>query len=49
MGKIIMLVIVLLAGMGQGMQAAVNGTLGKRIGSIEGAFVSFLQERSCFW
>ncbi|SDN54452.1 transporter family-2 protein [Fictibacillus solisalsi] len=41
MGKIIMLVIVLLAGMGQGMQAAVNGSLGKKIGSIEGAFVSF--------
>lgn len=31
-----------LAGMGIGGQASINGALGKKIGSIEGAFVSFL-------
>ncbi|MGG1572638.1 DMT family transporter [Fictibacillus sp. NRS-1165] len=41
MAKVIVLLLALFSGMGQSMQAAVNGTLGKKIGSIEGAFVSF--------
>ncbi|MDN4076097.1 DMT family transporter [Fictibacillus terranigra] len=41
MANVIVLLLALFSGMGQSMQAAVNGTLGKKIGSIEGAFVSF--------
>lgn len=41
MGKWILLAGVLLAGSAVSLQASINGTLGKKIGSLEGAFVSF--------
>ncbi|MFC3884382.1 DMT family transporter [Bacillus songklensis] len=41
MEKFILVLFVFLAGGAMSIQASVNGTLGKKIGSIEGAFVSF--------
>ncbi|HWO96786.1 MAG TPA: DMT family transporter, partial [Bacillus sp. (in: firmicutes)] len=41
MGRWILLLGVLIAGGAVSIQASINGTLGKKIGSIEGAFVSF--------
>jgi transporter family-2 protein len=41
MGKWMLLFGVLLAGGAMSIQASINGTLGRKIGSIEGAFVSF--------
>ncbi len=38
----LMTLLALLGGVGIAVQAGVNGELGKKIGSIEGAFVSFL-------
>ncbi|WP_046226736.1 DMT family transporter [Paenibacillus dauci] len=39
--NIIMLLLPLLAGIGLSVQSAVNGTFGKRIGTIESAFFTF--------
>ncbi|SEN82304.1 DMT family transporter [Lihuaxuella thermophila] len=36
-----MLLLALLAGVGVGLQAGVNGSLGKRVGTLEGALISF--------
>lgn len=41
MNNIIMLLLVLLSGAGMSVQSGVNGELGKKIGTIEGAFISF--------
>ncbi|MFD1736474.1 DMT family transporter [Bacillus salitolerans] len=38
----IFMIVALFAGMAVSIQASVNGSLGKKIGVIEGAFVSFL-------
>lgn len=37
----IITILAVIAGVGVGLQAGINGELGKRIGTIEGAFVSF--------
>ncbi|TVX88201.1 DMT family transporter [Paenibacillus agilis] len=42
MSSIIVLLIVLIGGVATAFQAGVNGLLGKKIGIIEGSFVSFL-------
>jgi transporter family-2 protein len=36
-----MLLLALLAGIGVGLQAGVNGSLGKKVGTLEGALISF--------
>ncbi|TCZ77808.1 DMT family transporter [Paenibacillus albiflavus] len=42
MNHLFLLLLVLVSGMGVSVQSGVNGELGKRIGTIEGAFTSFL-------
>ncbi|MCR8845109.1 DMT family transporter [Paenibacillus sp. SC116] len=42
MSSVIVLLIVLIGGVATAFQAGVNGLLGKKIGIIEGSFVSFL-------
>lgn len=42
MNQIFVLLLVLISGAGVSIQSGVNGELGRRIGTIEGAFVSFL-------
>ncbi|MBA2876072.1 DMT family transporter [Thermaerobacillus caldiproteolyticus] len=39
--KFLYILLALLGGMMAGIQAPINGSLGKRIGSVEGAFTSF--------
>nr|WP_089973379.1 DMT family transporter [Lihuaxuella thermophila] len=39
--RLFMLLLALLAGVGVGLQAGVNGSLGKRVGTLEGALISF--------
>jgi transporter family-2 protein len=39
--KLLYIILALLGGMMGGIQAPINGSLGKKIGSIEGAFTSF--------
>ncbi|TKJ89519.1 DMT family transporter [Paenibacillus sp. PK4536] len=39
--NIVMLILPLLAGIGLGIQSAINGTLGNKIGTIESAFFTF--------
>jgi bacterial/archaeal transporter family-2 protein len=41
MNNILILILVLISGMGVSVQSGINGELGKRIGVIEGAFISF--------
>lgn len=41
MNNVLILILVLISGLGVSVQSGVNGELGKRIGTIEGAFVSF--------
>jgi len=41
MGGFFTTLLMLLAGMGLSVQAAINGTLGKKIGALEGALVNF--------
>ena len=41
LAKVIFIVISLLGGMVAGVQAPINGELGKRIGTFEGAWLSF--------
>ncbi|HEY8341441.1 MAG TPA: DMT family transporter [Calditerricola sp.] len=41
MGALLTTLLMLLAGVGLSMQAAINGTLGKKIGALEGALVNF--------
>lgn len=42
MNQIFVLLLVLISGAGVSIQSGVNGELGRRIGTIEGAFISFL-------
>jgi transporter family-2 protein len=42
MSKLFIMLLTLIAGVGIGSQAAINGALGKKVGSLEGAFLSFL-------
>ncbi len=42
MDKIGVLLLTLLGGIGISVQSAINGALGKRVGTLEGAFLSFL-------
>lgn len=42
MGKILFIIIAIIGGISAGLQAPINGALGKRVGGFEGAFVSFV-------
>lgn len=41
MARLFTTLLMLLAGVGLSVQAAINGTLGKKIGALEGALVNF--------
>lgn len=41
MSKLLLTLLTLTVGIGMSTQAAVNGALGRRVGTVEGAFISF--------